>query len=136
MPADSLNVLPTTEEVIALCQKLKARNATQRRDRGIVSFTLIIGMIMAVKGLFPMLAGSQPPGVWFISGASLLAGGIIGVVYLALPSDLMKIARRLQLSTDPNVIPPLLDALTLALIGLAILVAAVIMIAISKAGRG
>ncbi len=115
MSTDALHVPPTIEEVTDLCEKLKERNATYHRDNGIVSFILSAGIVLSVIGLIALMDRRGELGFSLISGLALILGGIAGVIYLAIPSNLITIARRLQLSSDPNVIPPLLGALAIAL---------------------
>jgi MFS family permease len=105
---------PTPEEVIELCQKLKTHSATRRRGLGLVIAALAGGMILSIVGSFSLIGKFASPPWQIISGLALLASGFAGAVMLVLPSELIRVAKRLEKSADPNVIPPLIDALVVA----------------------
>lgn len=114
-PPPTLIDEPTPEEVIELCEKLQARNSARPRDYALVLTVLLVGMLVSFVGLSEMMGRFGAIGWTFVLGISLIVGGVVGVVFLANPLELIRITRSLQASSDPNVIPPLLDALTLAL---------------------
>jgi|GEM_PF-3996325 len=96
-----LNSEPSPEEVIELLQRLKTKNERRRTDYYFVIASVVGGLFLS-------------PFVPFI-GLPLFFGGLLGCCYLLLPHEVTKIARRLEKSSDPNIVPPLLDALETAL---------------------
>ena len=104
---------PSPQEVIELLQRLEWKNELRRRYLSGTATILVLGMVLSLYGSFPALNGQGNFLLMF--GLTLLAGGTIGVCYLALPDELIRIARRLEKSTDPNTISPLIDALETAL---------------------
>jgi hypothetical protein len=108
------NFEPSPEEVIELLQRLKTKNELRHHYFGGVAAGLVLGLVLSLMG-FAAAVGKPSSLALLYVGLFLLAGGTIGVCYLALPYEVMRIARRLEMSTDPNTVPPLLDALETAL---------------------
>lgn len=114
MPLPNPNAPPDRAEVIELLLRLTRKDGLRRQYLGIVVGILILGVVMTLWGLAATL--DKPAAfVPLMLGLSVLATGIIGTTYLALPYELRQIARRLEQATDPDIVPTLLDSLSTAL---------------------